>query len=246
MLHHRLACTLLAGAALFAGAVAWSQDPPDNGRGDPDRRTGRRPNRFLRSDRGGGDRPQRGGFGGRGPSSERIAERFDENNDGKITKDEFTGPEEMFARMDRNEDGVINADDFRGGFDRPGGGFGRGSGGFGGRGGQVGPDLSTIARSSDRDKLIDSILNPSREVAPQYVNQIVHTTDGVIISGLLIGNQLDGSVTITTTDARTITIPADRVSLLRPGTLSVMPDALESSLTVQDFRDLIAYLVTLK
>ena len=115
-----------------------------------------------------------------------------------------------------------------------------------GRGGQVGPDLSTIARSSDRDKLIDSILNPSREVAPQYVNHIVHTTDGVIISGLLIGDQLDDSVTITTTDARTITIPADRVSLLRPGTLSVMPDALETSLTVQDFRDLIAYLVTLK
>ena len=35
-----------------------------------------------------------------------------------------------------------------------------------GRGGRIGPDLSTIGRSLSREKLIDSILEPSKEIAP--------------------------------------------------------------------------------
>ena len=36
-----------------------------------------------------------------------------------------------------------------------------------GRGGKIGPDLSTIARSSDRTKLAESILRPAKEIAPR-------------------------------------------------------------------------------
>ena len=40
-----------------------------------------------------------------------FLERFDLNTDGKVTRDEFTGPAAEFERRDRNRDGVIDATD---------------------------------------------------------------------------------------------------------------------------------------
>ena len=42
----------------------------------------------------------------------------DKNKDGKISKDEFTGPAPLFDRLDRNSDGFISTDELPGG--RPG------------------------------------------------------------------------------------------------------------------------------
>jgi hypothetical protein len=41
-----------------------------------------------------------------------LAERFDANKDGRITREEFRGPADLFQRLDRNRDGVLTADDF--------------------------------------------------------------------------------------------------------------------------------------
>jgi EF-hand domain pair/AhpC/TSA family/EF hand len=41
-----------------------------------------------------------------------LAQHFDTNHDGKITKDEFKGPAELFDRLDRDHDGVLTAEDF--------------------------------------------------------------------------------------------------------------------------------------
>jgi hypothetical protein len=41
-----------------------------------------------------------------------LAGRFDANRDGVITRDEFTGPKELFDRLDRNRDGKLTPDDF--------------------------------------------------------------------------------------------------------------------------------------
>lgn len=45
--------------------------------------------------------------------SERI-KMFDANKDGKITREEFKGPEQIFKRVDRNGDGVISAEELDG------------------------------------------------------------------------------------------------------------------------------------
>src|SRR5207247_937332 len=39
-----------------------------------------------------------------------------------------------------------------------------------GRGGKIGPELSTIGRALSRERLIESILTPSKEIAPMYVS----------------------------------------------------------------------------
>ena len=41
-----------------------------------------------------------------------LAERFDTDKDGKITRKEFPGDDALFARLDRNHDGVLTAADF--------------------------------------------------------------------------------------------------------------------------------------
>lgn len=63
-----------------------------------------------------GDGP--GGRGGmrRGPSFDRLLQRFDENDDGKIDRAEVEGTraERMFDRFDRDGDGVLTQKDFEG------------------------------------------------------------------------------------------------------------------------------------
>src|SRR5438309_1470744 len=40
-----------------------------------------------------------------------LAQRYDANHDGKITKEEFLGPDDLFERLDRNHDGVLTSAD---------------------------------------------------------------------------------------------------------------------------------------
>jgi hypothetical protein len=40
-----------------------------------------------------------------------LAARYDTNNDGRITRAEFTGPAAQFDQLDRNRDGVLTSDD---------------------------------------------------------------------------------------------------------------------------------------
>ena len=55
---------------------------------------------------------------------DRFLQRFDEDKDGKVSKDEFPGRTEMFDRVDENKDGFIDESEIN---KRPPGGGGRGS-----------------------------------------------------------------------------------------------------------------------
>ena len=54
-----------------------------------------------------------------------------------------------------------------------------------GQGIDVGPDLATVAGRSPDDLLLH-ILDPNREVAPNYVNYNVATTNGRTVSGIIV------------------------------------------------------------
>lgn len=115
-----------------------------------------------------------------------------------------------------------------------------------GRGTVTGPDLSTIARSSDRAKLIQSLLEPSREIGPLFVTKAVTLKDGTILSG--IPAQKDGGGNLTLLQAGGVAQSAvkDQIAKVEDTPVSLMPENLEANLTVQDFRDLLSYLLTLK
>lgn len=114
-----------------------------------------------------------------------------------------------------------------------------------GRGGKIGPDLSTIGRALTREKLIDSILEPGKEIAPQFVTWSFETAAGRVHSGMIVleneGQTIIGDIEGKTTELKTADIVA-RVPLKT----SVMPEKLADRMTLQEFRDLLAYLESLR
>ena len=113
-------------------------------------------------------------------------------------------------------------------------------------GGHIGPDLSVIARASDRAKLLQSILEPSREIAPQFVQHVVETTEGESWSGLLTSQGKDGSVTLTASDGRAVMIPSARIRSHTTSKVSLMPEGLHQAMSPDDIEDLLTFLASRK
>jgi putative membrane-bound dehydrogenase-like protein len=113
-----------------------------------------------------------------------------------------------------------------------------------GRGSDVGPDLSNIG-TTDRRHLLESILQPSNNVAPHYVAWHLETADGKVRTGMLLGTHLDN---YTYLDARgeRFTVKTGDLVEQRPLPISIMPDGLIDGLTDQEIRDLLAYLQSRK
>jgi len=46
-----------------------------------------------------------------GPDNKKgnFIQNFDKNDDGKVSKDEFPGPDKAFDRLDKNQDGYVDA-----------------------------------------------------------------------------------------------------------------------------------------
>jgi putative membrane-bound dehydrogenase-like protein len=115
-----------------------------------------------------------------------------------------------------------------------------------GRGGLIGPDLSGIGRALDREKLIDSILLPSKEIAPQYVTWAITTRDGKLHTGVLVDEGWDSNLTLADSQGKLETIHRTMVEDRQALPKSIMPDNLTSLMTRQEFRDLLAFLVERK
>lgn len=110
-----------------------------------------------------------------------------------------------------------------------------------GRGGRVGPDLSRAVGNMNRIQLIQSILEPSREIAPQFVSWTFELHSGKVLTGMIVheneGKTIIGDAEGKLTEIKTIDIAA-RV----PQKTSVMPDKLADRMTLQELRDVIAFL----
>jgi putative heme-binding domain-containing protein len=112
-----------------------------------------------------------------------------------------------------------------------------------GRGKQIGPDLSMIGNSRTRDHVLESILDPSREIAPLYTQFTITTKSGDKVIGMLL--RRDGQANEIYVDASgqetKVSEPTVVDRKMRPE--SIMPTGLAPSLTDQELRDLIAFLM---
>jgi putative membrane-bound dehydrogenase-like protein len=113
-----------------------------------------------------------------------------------------------------------------------------------GRGGRVGPDLSGIGRAMSREKLIDSILEPSKEVAPQFTTWSMIDKDGVVHTGMIV-HENEGRTILGDTEGKTVELPTINIEQRTPQRTSVMPEKLQDRMTLQEFRDLLAFLQSL-
>ncbi|MBI1368337.1 MAG: c-type cytochrome [Planctomycetes bacterium] len=116
-----------------------------------------------------------------------------------------------------------------------------------GRGGEIGPELSVVGRRATPRWLLESILTPSREIAPQFVANVMTMKDGKTLMGIMLpqGGQ-NGKQTFVDPAGQRFTINTDDLTDRKLMDVSVMPMGLSAALTKEEMRDLVAYLMTLK
>jgi len=112
-----------------------------------------------------------------------------------------------------------------------------------GRGADVGPDLTGIGRRMGRRRVLESILQPSREIAPRYVPWVIETEAGRVFTGLSLGVPGSGQVEqFLGTDGMQFDLPRDQIAARHLTDRSVMPDGLHNRLTLEELRNLLALL----
>lgn len=109
-----------------------------------------------------------------------------------------------------------------------------------GAGHTVGPDLSSIAARPKASLLVD-ILDPSRQVPPEYVTYTLVTQSGKVFAGL-ITSETSTMVTLRRNDAAEDAIPREEIEELRASGKSLMPDGMEQKLDQQQLADLLEFL----
>jgi putative heme-binding domain-containing protein len=111
------------------------------------------------------------------------------------------------------------------------------------KGVSLGPDLSAIGKMRTKPELLESILQPSVRVEPQFASYLVKTVDGRSFTGLLVKRDEKQVVLKDAENKEIVLTPAD-VESVQPSRLSLMPDGLASGLTPQEAADLLEYLAS--
>jgi putative heme-binding domain-containing protein len=111
---------------------------------------------------------------------------------------------------------------------------------FDGRGHDVGPNLDGASR--EIEYLLINVLDPNRVVgAPYFTRQVILKT-GKIEAGLL-AEEDEQSITLKTENAAKKVILKKDVEEVQVSPKSVMPEGLAGTMSVQDFRDLVRYVM---
>jgi len=114
-----------------------------------------------------------------------------------------------------------------------------------GEGGRVGPPLDHLAGRRSPEFIMESILQPSKDIDPQYEAVQVVTKKGVTIIGLRV-NESNFSIQLREENGRFHSFDKgdlDEVNVLKK---SLMPENIAEQLTVKELHDLFAFLMTLE
>ncbi len=110
-----------------------------------------------------------------------------------------------------------------------------------GVGGEVGPDLTKLYLNVTLPKLIESILEPSKEIKEGYQTYIVATNDGQVYEGLKMSTDVQRTV-LRDGRGKNVTILATNIKRMTVSKISLMPEGLTASLKLEEFADLLAFL----
>ena len=111
-----------------------------------------------------------------------------------------------------------------------------------GHGDTLGPVLSGVGSSKTRSQIITAIIDPSAEFAPQYQAWIVVDVDGRVHRGLQLDHKAKGAIVLTLDTGENRYFSADEIEAYQALKASLMPDGLVNTMTVEQVRDLVAFL----
>ncbi len=109
------------------------------------------------------------------------------------------------------------------------------------QGQDVAPNLETI-RNRTADEILVNVLDPNREVSPNYVEYVVVLKDGRNTSGVIVA-ETGGSITVRKPEGRQEVILRQDIDELSSSGKSLMPEGLEQKVTPQEMADLLAQLL---
>lgn len=112
-----------------------------------------------------------------------------------------------------------------------------------GRGGGIGPSLDRIASRRSAQYIMESIVNPSQDIDPQFEQVMVVTDSGKAISGLRI-NETNFSIQLREQDGQFHSFNKRDLEGVKALETSLMPNNMAEMLTVKQLHDLFAYLMT--
>ena len=109
----------------------------------------------------------------------------------------------------------------------------------------IGPPLTEIGKKYKSREILETILNPSKQIEDKYRVYVAANTNGTVVSGLLIEKTPEW-ISIKNNEGRIFRSPVADIEELTPQTKSLMPDLLLRDITVQEAADLLAFLSALK
>lgn len=111
-----------------------------------------------------------------------------------------------------------------------------------GQGNKIGPELEGIGQRG-LDRVLEDVLDPSRNVDHAFRSTLVQTTDGRVVTGLLL--RQEGEVLILAdAQGKEVRIPADEVENRSTSPLSPMPGNVVDLVPEAEFFNLVAYLLS--
>ncbi len=108
-----------------------------------------------------------------------------------------------------------------------------------GTGGAIGPDI-TGSQRTNLDYVLENLVDPSSAVAKDFQVEVVATTSGRVLTGLIVSENKQ-ALTIQTVNEKVV-VPRGEIDARKQSNVSMMPDGLLKQLSTNDVRNLIAYL----
>lgn len=112
---------------------------------------------------------------------------------------------------------------------------------LGERGHAVGPNLASVQRRTPEEVLLH-ILDPNREVAPDYLEYVVSLDDGRVVSGLVAAESA-ASLSLRRAGGAEDTVLRANIEAITGTGKSLMPEGLETRITPQEMADLITFIL---
>lgn len=110
-----------------------------------------------------------------------------------------------------------------------------------GEGNVLGPNLANVAQRG-AETILSNVLDPNREVNPEYLNYLVRTRDGRILTGM-ISNEGSSSLTLKDGTNPPRIVSRAEIEELQSTGMSLMPEGLENDISVDEMRDLLNFLL---
>ncbi len=113
-----------------------------------------------------------------------------------------------------------------------------------GEGGEVGPELKDIGAKQNRDYILESIVDPNKQIAKGYESVLLILNNGQTRTGVLKGEDAK-EIRLMTAEGKLVVVAKSDVDERHPGK-SAMPEDIIKKLSKSELRDLVEFLSGLK